>query len=160
MASVFEALGQNMADIKRPPPLPVGAYRAVVSKVPVEAEKIESDKGDFEKMIFGLKIVSEYDVDPEAMQDYRAQEGIVAGTPVRLDFFFDVGEEDESKQKFNSSLNRMKEFLVLLGVPENMNMIDGINAAQGATLLVEIDHRMGRNEGEIFLEVVRTLKDE
>lgn len=155
MASIYEELNKKMADVKRPAVVPPGLYYAVITGVPAQAEPLNSDKGSFEKMTFQLKLKGAFDVNEAMLEDFQADEGIIAGTPIRQDFIFNVGDDAEAANARKRTVANLRDFLTKAGVDESLSVFEGIASAAGHEVIVQVKHRRGDNEGDVFLELAK-----
>lgn len=150
MARFSSALDRAAETIKRPPPAPMGWYRARVTKVPDAPREIEGKP--YEILSIPLALVEAHEVDDADLAAF----GKVEGTPTRIDFVFNTDPNEE--QKFESTLNRLKNFCTQLGI-DTTEGTPKMWLAQmpNAQLLVEIKHRMDPNdETQVYAEVGRT----
>jgi hypothetical protein len=151
MARFADALDRNMEDIQRPAPLPPGHYVTRVSKAPGMPREIAGKP--YEILTINLEVISaQEDVDPEMLEAY----GAVAKAPLRLDFIFNT--DPEEKQKFESTLNRLKQFIENCGVEvQGGQLKEALASVVNAQLIAEVRHRMDPNDPEVvYAEVGRT----
>jgi hypothetical protein len=153
MASFASALDRSMEDIKRPPPAPTGSYQIRVTKMPDTPETFNGNDGTpYERMTFNCQIVAPMD-DVDA--DELAAFGKVEGTPLRLAFIFNTADE----QKFEGTLNRMKNFLGHCGIDTSSGTLseklaETPNAQFGGT----VEHRLDPKDPMItYAEIGRTF---
>jgi hypothetical protein len=153
MARFSDALDRNMEEIKRPPPLPIGHYLMTVTKMPDPPAEMQSDKGSFERLTVPVQIVSATDdVDPDELEAY----GNVAGAPLRLDFIFNTSPGED--QKFEGTLNRLKEFLGKCGVDTSSGSLsEKLTELPNCQFIGEVKHRPDPNDSNIiYNEIGRT----
>lgn len=146
-----DALNVKADDIKRPPMLPVGTYRAQVTKIP-EVETSEDGKWDF--VNFQLKVIeAQDDVDADEMKEFGGLNNINR----RHRFIFDKSED--GKQSFDRSMFQLKRFLVdHLKVEGGGNtplkmLIDG---APNCQVLISIGRRKDKQDPEIMYEDIKS----
>lgn len=146
MTKFADLLDRKAEDIKQPPLIPAGTYQAMVEKYP-DLTELKSDKGQFERLTFEMKIISAYEVDEDALGEF----GTVQGVPFRMDFIINNGEDADAARAREGTLNRIKTFLTNLGVfSDGMSLQEGLMAAVSASCLVEIGHRPDPNDPERF----------
>lgn len=152
MASFASALSREAETIRRPPPPPLGHYIMTVSKVPGAAEPINTLKFQGSKLTIPLQIVSPSDdVDADELEAF----GNPASFALRLDFMFNEAPGEE--MKFESTLNRLKEFCNSAGVDTNTGTPgEWLMTLPGCQFLGELKHRVNPNDvSEIYPEVGR-----
>lgn len=141
MPNFADIASKPVADIERPPLLPVGTYRWRVTKIPEQTSVGQDNQWDV--VNFACQVVEVLDnVDRE---DYK---GNPIGVPNRVSFMFDTTDE----VKFEQTLFRMKTFLEKhLKVAEaGMAVTEALNASQGAEFLGDIKWRPDKNDQEVF----------
>lgn len=80
-------LNKNVGDIKRPPNMPIGTYRAMVLKY--ELSTRESEKGAWDIVDFIMQVIAPTeDVDTDDLQEY----GDVSKKQLRNSFMFDKND--------------------------------------------------------------------
>lgn len=152
MASFSEALNRPAETIKRPPPPPLGHYIMGVAKVPGAAEPINTQKFQGSKLTIPIQIISASDdVDMDELEAF----GNPAGFNLRLDFLFNEAPGEE--MKFESTLNRLKEFCAAAGADvETGTPQEWLMNLPGAQFLGELRHRVNPNDvSEIYPEIGR-----
>jgi len=142
-----DALNVKMEEIERPPLIPVGTYRAVVSKVP-STDTIA--KGAYDVLDFILKLVeAQDDVDQDELKAY----GPLTNAAVRHRFLFDT----EDKSKFDRTLYNLKRFLEEHLKVEGGSLKECINNARNQQCLVAVKWRPDKDDPEVqYNEVGRT----
>lgn len=153
MARFSDALDRNLEDIKRPPPLPVGHYLFAISKVPDAPREIEGKP--YEILTINCTVVEPLDdVDPDDLEAF----GKVAGTPSKIDFIFNTDPDEE--QKFEGTLNRLKEFCQKCGVEDAANVQQMLAMLPSTRFMGEIKHRIDPNDDSIvYAEIGRTAAE-
>lgn len=139
--SFSDALNKSMDDIKRPPPLPVGLYRLSIAKVPSQPEKLNSQKGNYEKLTFQYKITGVEEVDDTDLEEYG---GDPIGKTVVFDFIFDLDDDN----KFDGTLARIKTMLEKAQVTGD-SLSDALLNCVNAELIGEVKHRSDPTDSEI-----------
>lgn len=150
MARFADALNRDMETIKRPPPLPLGNYRWRVAKMPEAPREIEGKP--YEILTINVQAVEALDdVDPDELKAF----GKVAGTPARVDFIFNTDPDEE--QKFEGTLNRLKEFLEKCGIDASGELKQALSQCPNAQFIGEVAHRVDPNDDSIiYAEIKRT----
>lgn len=146
-----EALEMNTEEVKRPPALPAGYYTAIVKSY--DFGELESDKGKWDTVDFKMEFISadEDSVDPDELAAY----GELEGTVRTHRFMF---PHDNARGQASTIAN-IKDFLekhLECGI-EGMTMKEAIAEAPNHQCRVEINHRPGRVEGEVYDQIRRTL---
>jgi len=152
MASFADALNREAETIKRPPPPPLGHYTMAVSKVPGAAEPINTQKYQGSKLTIPVQIISASDdVDADELEAF----GNPAGFNLRIDFMFNEAAGEE--MKFESTLNRLKEFCTSAGIDtESGQLKEWLMQLPGCQFLGELKHRVNPNDvSEIYPEIGR-----
>jgi hypothetical protein len=151
MPKFSDLLDRKSEDIKQPPLLPAGLYLAMVEKYP-EVSELRSDKGQFERLTFAMKIISPHEVDEDAIAEF----GTVQGYPIRHDFIINNGEDADAARGREGTLNRIKAFLTDLGAfSEGMTLQEGLVSSVSASCLIEVGHRPDPNDSERFYTEVK-----
>lgn len=151
MAKFADALDRRMETIKRPPPLPLGHYIFRVTRMPDPPEEMDSKVGKMEKMTVQIAAVAASDdVDPDELAEF----GQVAGVPARIDFLF----ANEDANKFEGTLNRLKNFLGHCGINADEGALnERLAELPNCQFLGEVKHRFDPNDSEIvYTEIGRT----
>lgn len=158
MASFSDALNRSSETIKRPPPPPIGHYVMTISKAVPPAEPINTAKFQGSKLTLPVSIVSAAeDVDEDELADF----GNVAGFNLRLDFMFNEAPGEETK--FESTLNRLKEFCLKCGVEDTPGkaLSEMLMELPGTHFIGELKHRANPNDiEEVYPEIGATTKYE
>lgn len=98
----MDALDTNLADVERPPNLPIGNYIFMVTKY--ELGERESDKGSWDTLDFQCQIVAPTaDVDEDDLASY----GDVTKRSLRHGFMFDRND----KASFDKTMFYVRRFL-------------------------------------------------
>jgi len=151
MASRFaDMLDRKAEDIKAPPAVPLGHYLFQVKKHP-DKEEIKAQSGIvYDRLRFQAVIVSAQEVDEDDLEAF----GKVQGIPMRVDFWFNT----EDDNKFEGSMDRLKRFLVALGIFEDgIDLSEALAASPGAQFLGEVTHTPDPKDSErIYSEISRT----
>lgn len=152
MPSFSDALNRSAETIKRPPPPPVGHYIMAVSKVPGAAEPVNTQRFTGSKLTIPVQIISPSDdVDTDALEAF----GNPAGFNLRLDFMFNEAPGEELK--FESTLNRVKEFCATAGLDVSTGTLgEWLVALPGCQFMGELKHRVNPNDiEEVYPEIGR-----
>lgn len=143
----LEALDTRLEDIKRPPMLPVGHYRAQVKKIP----EIIDEHERYQYVEFYFQIIgAEEDVDPTELQEF----GNVSGEIRTRRFLFDKEEE----RSFRRTEYQLRKFLtdhLNIDGAESMPMRQALDAAPGHSCLVQIGRRADKQDKKIIYEDVK-----
>lgn len=151
MVNFNEVLNKTAASIERPPIVPVGTYRAVVTKIP----SIDTTgDGKWDTCDFQLRLLSaEEDVDQD---DLKAYGGLNQASVIRHNFMFN--KEDEAA--FNRTLYNLKRFLLEhLQVEGNddTSVKELLDASVNHQCLVFVKWRADKNDPEIqYAQVGKT----
>lgn len=151
MPDFAEALNVKMEDIKEPPKLPIGTYRAVVNKVP---EISKSDDGKWTFVDFNLKIVgAQEDVDQDELRDF----GGLANTNRRHRFLFPTGDDEDAKKSFARTDWAMKQFMEkhLQANVAGMSKKEALAQCVNHECLVAINRRADKENPEIQHENIK-----
>ena len=106
MVDFRKILGTKVEDVKRPPLIPVGTYRARVAK-PVSYDEISN--GRFKVMDFQLQLVEPMaDVDADALTEYG---GLGKGSVLTHRFMFSTEEGPEAAANVERTVFNLKRFL-------------------------------------------------
>jgi len=151
MVNFNDILNKKSSEIERPPIIPVGTYRAVVTKIP-SIETTGDNKWDI--CDFQLRLLAaEEDVDQD---DLKAYGGLGPQSVIRHNFMFN--KEDEAN--FNRSLYNMKRFLLehlMIEGNENTSIKELLDASVNHQCLAFIKWRADKNDPEIqFAQVGKT----
>ena len=152
MPSFASALDRSLETIKRPPPPPLGSYIALVTKMPDPAESFAGKDGTtYERVTIQMKLLSPLDdVDPDEVTAF----GQISGVPVRLTFLLNTADE----QKFEQTLNRIKEFLGRCGIEGEGSLGEKLSELPNCQVGVTIEHRADPNDPLIlYPEISRTF---
>lgn len=146
-------LGTKVEDIKRPPLIPVGTYRARVNK-PVSFDETQS--GSYKMMDFSMQLVEpQLDVSAEDLENYG---GLGPTAVLRNRFMFNTEDSTEAKASNDRAVFRMKQFLSdhLKVSGEDLNEL-AANALNHECLVV-VKWRADKNDPEIqYNEISKTL---
>ena len=105
MVDFRKILGTKVEDVKRPPLIPVGTYRARVAK-PVSYDEISN--GRFKVMDFQLQLVEPMaDVDADALTEYG---GLGKGSVLTHRFMFSTEEGPEAAANVERTVFNLKRF--------------------------------------------------
>lgn len=151
MPRFAEALDRSAETIKRPPPLPEGYYIARVTKMPDPPEEMDTKAGKMEVLRIPMASVAAHEVnDPDALEAF----GNPAGVPLRMDFLF----SNEDNNKFESTLNRFKNFCSHIGLDTTTGtMGEWLRSMPNGQCLVLIGHRLDPNDSNnVFAEIKQT----
>lgn len=144
-----EVLNNKVADIERPPLIPVGTYEAIVSKIP-NIETSQDGKWDF--VIFPVKLVApQDDVDQDALKEFG---GVTAAFTSRR-FMFNK-EDDAAFKRAEYDLRRFLEHLGL-DIEGGMDLKEALNASVNQRFLAFMRWRADKNDPETqYSEIGRT----
>jgi len=135
-----DALNTKVADIEKPPLLPIGTFICVVEKQPTMS--VIAD-GRFEVVDFILKVLSAgEDVDPAEIKAY----GNVTKARLRHRFLFST-EEDENFKRTEWNLRRFLEDHLQV-VDKGATTKQALNASVNAQCTVEVIWRPDKNDPE------------
>ncbi len=145
-----DALDKQGQDIERPPNMPVGTYRWVISKHPTMDSIAD---GRFDVIDFMLQCVEPLeDVDPDAISEY----GKVQGKVMRHRFLFNT--DPNEKAAFDRTLFNLKIFLrehVGLGESfDNMTLKEALAESVNQEVLASVSWRPDRNDPEIVYDQI------
>lgn len=137
-----ETLNTNVADIERPPLMPIGTYRWAVEKIP----SIETTKdAKWDVVNFQVKCLGpQDDVDPDAIREF----GDLTKVRQRHSFLFDK----EDKNAFDRTLYGLKRFLadhLKIDGADEMPLKQALNASVNKQFLSNIVWRADKNDPEI-----------
>lgn len=143
-----EVLNKKIDAVERPPLIPIGLYRARVSKIP--AQDTISD-GRFDVVDFTLQLLEPVEVD----EDELAAFGPITSQTVLHRFMFNT----EDQNAFDRSLFNLRRFL-----EDHLRVTDGSDDIKSALdnsvnseCLVQVAHRPDPNDAEIkYVQVRRT----
>ena len=133
-------LNDKIEDIKRPPNVPVGTYRASVKSIP---EIIQ--RGDFEILEFQMQLVeAQEDVSAE---DLAAYGGLGPLSRLRRSFLFNTTDD----AAFKRTEYDLRRFLAdhLKCATDDMALKEAINASMGAQCLVFVNWTQDKNDAEL-----------
>ena len=140
MTTFSALLNKSMSDVERPKPMPQGSYVAMVQGLP---RFDKSSKKQTEFVEFTLKLLAAgEDVDAEAL----AEMGGIADKTIKDTYYLT-----------ENSLWRLKEFLVNLGMPEDMSMQEAVEAAPGKQIGIFINHEPSQDGQAVFARVGKTF---
>lgn len=147
MARFADALDRTAETIKRPPPPPLGHYVLQVTKVPSPPEEMNSAKFTGSKLTIPLAILSATD---DVDEDELAEFGNISGVPLRLEFIFNEAPGEE--QKFEATLNRLKEFCERCGVDvsEGTTVMQWLAELAGCQFIGQVKHKADQNDPTIL----------
>jgi len=146
-------LGTRVEDVKRPPLIPVGTYRARVNK-PVTFDEIA--QGRFRVMDFSMQLVEPMlDVSQEELENYG---GLGNGSVMRHRFMFNTDDSPEAKANVERTIFNLKRFLADHLQLKGDNLNELASQAQGNECLVVVKWRPDPNDPEIqYNEISKTL---
>lgn len=142
-----DALNLTPEEIIRPPMLPVGHYRAMVSKVP-EITTSDDEKWDF--VDFLLKVVeAQDDVDADELREF----GPLSSVSRRHRFLFNKDPNEETA--FKRTLFNLKRFLGdHLGV-EEAPLKQWLDNSVNHQCLIKVGRRTDKNDKETIYEDIK-----
>lgn len=147
-----DALTIPNESIVRPPMLPVGTYRASVSKIP---EISTSDKGDYDFVDFQLKVLeAQEDVDADELKEF----GPISSVQRRHRFLFNKEDSPEGKQAFQRTLYQIKRFLVdhlKVDANDGTPLKQMLDEAVNQQCLISIGRRSDKVDKEIVYEEIK-----
>ena len=143
-----ESLDHGVADVERPPLIPIGTYRWIVEKHP-ENDTIAD--GRYDVCDFQLKCIGpEDDVDTSELAAF----GDTTNIRRRLRFLFNT--EDETA--FKRAAWQLKEFLTVhLGIKEKkgMSMKELLSESPNMMCLGTVTHRPDKNDPERMYDEIK-----
>jgi len=149
-----DVLSAKVAEIERPPLIPIGTYRGVVKKIP----SLEtSNDGKFDFVDFSIQLVAaEDDVDQDDLKAF----GGLNNTYARHRFLFN--KEDDTA--FKRTLFNLKRFLIdhlqVEADPEK-DLKEALNASVNMNCLVFMKWRADKNDPEVqYSEIGKTAPAE
>ena len=149
MVNFASIANKKVANIERPPNMPIGTYRWAVTKVPIQGEVAG---GKWETLDFMLKCLGPTeDVDPDAIKEY----GDVTRRIMRLRFMFSTDADDADK--FLASEYRVKNFCFKhLQVEETSGMTfpEMLDASVNHQCLASVKWRPDPNDPEIIYDEI------
>lgn len=149
MPNFADIAKKKLAEIERPPLLPIGTYIFQVTDLP----KIDTIKdGEYETVDFQcLPIEPTGDVDPDELSTY----GDLRNGKQRLRFMFNTADATNFAQT-EFRLRTFVESHLKVGTPD-MNLSECLNASIGARFLGVVNHRPDRDNPEIkYAEIRKT----
>lgn len=151
MARFADALDRKREEIRRPPPPPIGHYIAQVAKMPGAPEL--SKDGKYEFLRIDCRLLSPTD---DVDEDMLAEAGNIQGTPIRVDFIFNTEEEEQAK--FESTLNRLKQFVEHCGVDTTEGALkEWLSQIVNAQFLLQVTHEIDKQNPEnVYTRAGRT----
>lgn len=143
-----DALNQKIGDVERPPLLPMGTYRARVTKVP--AMDTISD-GAWDVLDFTLQIVEAVEVDEDELGVFDD----ITSQTIRHRFMFNT-QDNVAFQRTLFGLRRfLEEHLGCASDDDELKM--ALNNSVGSECLIDVRHRPDKNDPEVkYVEVGRT----
>ncbi len=145
MVNFAAIANKKVADIERPPNLPIGTYLAVVAKIPAQGAV---SGGKWETLDFMLKIIRPMeDVDPDALKAY----GDITRRVMQNRFMFSTEDED----KFLAAEYRVKRFCFKhLQVDETsgMSWTEMLNESVNHQCFVSVKWEPDKNDAEIIYD--------
>lgn len=147
-----DILNTKVDDVKRPPLIPVGTYRARVTKPAIFGEIAD---GRFQTIDFNLLLVEpQLDVDMDSLAEYG---GLTAMSTIRHRFMLNTEQSNEGRANRVRTVFNLTRFLAehLRASGETINEL--IANAVGNECLVSVKWRPDNNDPEIqYNEVGRT----
>ena len=142
----FASIAQKkVADIERPPNMPIGTYVTVVTKIPVQ-DSVSG--GKWEVVDFALKFIRPTeDVDMDDLKAY----GDITKRTMNHRFMFSTEDEDH----FNRSLYRLKTFCIkhlMIDGAEQMSVAEMLNESVNYQCLASIKWEPDKNDPEIIYD--------
>ena len=146
-----DALNVPVNEIERPPLIPVGTYRAQVSKVP-SMDTISEDRWDV--IDFNMRLVEPLeDVDQDELSKYG---GLSPASVIRHRFMF--SREDEAF--FKRSLFNVRRFLqdhLKVDMNDSTSLKEALNGAVNHQCIVHVKWRADKNRPEeLYNEISKT----
>ena len=147
MVNFASIANKKVADIERPPNMPIGTYHWVVSKIPIQGEVAG---GKWETLDFMLKCLGPTeDVDPASLKTY----GDVTKRTMRHRFMFSTEDED----KFLASEYRVKSYCfkhLMVEETPGMTFPEMLDASVNHQCLASIKWRPDPNDPEIIYDEI------
>ena len=145
MVNFAAIANKKVADIERPPNLPIGTYLAVVTKIPVQGEV---SGGKWETLDFMLKIIRPMeDVDPDDVKKY----GDVTKRTMQNRFMFSTEDVD----RFLASEYRVKKFCfkhLMVEETSTMSWTEMLHESVNHQCLVSVKWEPDKNDAEIIYD--------
>ena len=149
MVNFAAIANKKVADIERPPNMPIGTYLAVVTNIPAQGEVAG---GKWETLDFMLRIIKPMeDVDPDALKAYSAKAGDVNKRIMQRRFMFSTEDDD----KFHASEYQVKSFCFKhLMVDESLAMSGSemLHESVNHQCLVSVKWEPDKNDPEIIYD--------
>jgi hypothetical protein len=145
MPNFMNSLQTTLEEVKRPPLLPVGTYRAQVNKIP----EIIDEHDRYQYVDFQLRIVQPEDnVDQDELQEFGGLNNVIR----RHRFLFD--KDDEAA--FKRAEYQLKRFLTdHLQVDPALGFKEAMDSAPGHSCLVDIGRRADKQDKDIIYEDIK-----
>ena len=153
-----DALDRKGEEIERPPLVPIGTYLWTVKSMP-ETDSIADGRFDVVDFKLGC-IAPQEDVDPDALAEYAAKAGNIAGMTRRHRFLFNT--EDEGA--FNRTLFNLKRFMkehLQIEEMDDISLKEALALAVNRQCLASVKWRPDPRDPEIMYdEIDRTAPAE
>ncbi len=143
-----DVLTTKISDVERPPLLPIGTYRARVSKVP-SMDSIAD--GRFDVCDFTLQLQEAVEVD----EDELAPFGDLTKQTVQHRFMFNTEDEANFKRTLFNLRRFLEEHLGCASDGDELKV--ALNNSVNSECLIDISHRPDQNDPEVkYVQVRRT----
>lgn len=149
-----DALEVKVADIDKPPLIPIGTYRAVVTKIPSIDEVGEGEDG-WDTVDFQLRLLEPLgdDVDEADLQAYG---GLTESSTIRYRFMFSRSDQHAQERSMYNVKRFCRDHLQIDGA-DKMNLKEMLNASVNHQCSVYVRWRPDKNDPEIqYNEVGKT----
>ena len=145
MVNFAAIANKKVADIERPPNMPIGTYLAVVTKIPAQGEVAG---GKWETLDFMLRIIKPMeDVDPDALKSF----GDVSKRIMQRRFMFSTEDED----KFLASEDKGKGICfkhLMVDESPDMSWSEMLHESVNHQCLVSVKWEPDKNDPEIIYD--------
>ena len=145
MVNFAAIANKKVADIERPPNMPIGTYLAVVTKIPVQGSV---SGGKWETLDFMLRIIKPMeDVDPDALKAF----GDVTKRTMQRRFMFST----EESEKFLASEYQVKSFCfkhLMVDESPDMSWSEMLHESVNHQCLVSVKWEPDKNDPEIIYD--------
>jgi hypothetical protein len=136
-----ELLGQQVESVEPPRLFPIGSYDAVLGRY----ETGNSSNKGTPFVRFPVKLVGpKEDVDQDEFEAAGGMEKLINRSPLRLDFYMTPDASFRLRQFLENTLEMDSH---------NRTFDSMLPETDGMSLVVQIKHEAGQNEGEMFMRI-------
>lgn len=145
MPSFKDIAAKRISDIEKPKNPPVGFYVFKIDAVP-QVREMTTANGSFESLDFQCSAVQALDgVDQMEVQTFGIQN-------VRSRYSFMFNKDDATR--FERSEWELRQFLTLIGVPEEASLGEGVGSSAGRTFIGQLGLREDKKKpGDYYPEI-------